>query len=73
MQITTVGLDLAKRVSQVHGVDAGGLVVMRRKLQRAEVTAFFADLPSCRPKKSWAGTSTAARPRPIRSMIRASA
>jgi transposase len=47
MQVTTVGLDLAKRVFQVHGVDAGGRVVMRRKLQRGEVAAFFADLPSC--------------------------
>jgi transposase len=47
MQITTVGLDLAKRVFQVHGVDAGGRVVMRRKLQRGEIAAFFADLPSC--------------------------
>ena len=47
MQITTVGLDLAKRVFQVHGVDAGGRVVMRRRLQRGEVAAFFADLPSC--------------------------
>lgn len=47
MQVTTVGLDLAKRVFQVHGVDAGGRVVMRRKLQRGEVAAFFADLPAC--------------------------
>jgi transposase len=47
MQVTTVGLDLAKRVFQFHGVDAGGRVVMRRKLQRGEVAAFFADLPSC--------------------------
>src|SRR5690242_19052533 len=47
MQVTTVGLDLAKRVFQVHGVDAGGHVVMRRKLQRGEVAAFFADLPAC--------------------------
>ena len=47
MQVTTVGLDLAKRVFQVHGVDAGGRVVVRRKLQRGEVAAFFADLPSC--------------------------
>ena len=47
MLVTTVGLDLAKRVFQAHGVDAGGRVVMRRKLQRGEVAAFFADLPSC--------------------------
>lgn len=48
MQVTTIGLDLAKRVFQVHGVDAEGRVVMQRKLQRGEVAAFFADLPPCR-------------------------
>ena len=47
MLITTVGLDLAKRVFKVHGVDAGGRVVLRRRLQRGEVAAFFADLRSC--------------------------
>jgi len=47
MQITTLGLDLGKRVFQVHGVDATGRVVVRRKLQRAEVAAFFADLAPC--------------------------
>ena len=44
MQVTTIGLDLGKRVFQVHGVDAEGRVVVRRKLQRAEVAGFFADL-----------------------------
>ena len=48
MQVTTIGLDLAKRVFQVHGVDADGRVAVRRKLQRGEVAAFFADLPPCR-------------------------
>ena len=45
--ITTIGLDLAKRVFQVHCVDADGRVVIRRKLQRAEVADFFAGLPHC--------------------------
>jgi transposase len=45
--ITTVGLDLAKKVFQVHGVDAVGKVVVARKLRRKEVLAFFAKLPSC--------------------------
>ena len=45
--IVTVGLDLAKNVFQVHGVDAGGKVCVRRKLRRAEVAAFFGDLPKC--------------------------
>ncbi len=41
MQITTIGLDLAKSVFQVHGVDAVGQVVIRKKLRRAEVLKFF--------------------------------
>jgi transposase len=47
MQINTIGLDLAERVFQVHGVDAAGRVIVRRKLQRAEVVSFFAALPPC--------------------------
>jgi transposase len=46
-QITTIGLDLAKNVFQVHGADADGAPVLRRKLRRAEVHAFFAKLPPC--------------------------
>jgi hypothetical protein len=45
--ITTVGLDIAKSVFQVHGVDAAGLVVIRRQLKRRYVLAFFKKLPSC--------------------------
>jgi transposase len=44
-RVTTIGLDLAKSVFQVHGVDADGRVVLRRKLRRGEVEAFFAALP----------------------------
>ena len=47
MKITTIGLDIAKRVFQAHGADATGKAVLRRKLQRAEVLAFFASLPPC--------------------------
>src|SRR4051812_9072283 len=47
MQVTTIGLDLAKRVFQVHGVNAAGAVVFRRKLQRSEMVSFFAGLPRC--------------------------
>jgi transposase len=43
--VTTIGLDLAKNVFQVHGVDATGKTVLRRKLRRGEVTDFFAALP----------------------------
>ena len=45
--ITTIGLDLAKKVFQVHGVDAEGKVVVVRKLRRKEVLAFFAKLAPC--------------------------
>lgn len=47
MEITTIGLDLAKNVFQVHGVDARGKVVLRKQLRRDQVAPFFANLPSC--------------------------
>ena len=47
MNITTVGLDLAKNVFQVHGINAAGEVVVRRRLRRSQVCAFFADLEPC--------------------------
>ena len=47
MHVATVGLDLAKRVFQAHGADAEGRAVLRRKLGRGEVLAFFAKLPPC--------------------------
>ena len=46
-EIATIGLDLAKNVFQVHGIDAQGRVLARRQLRRAEVLAFFAKLPPC--------------------------
>jgi transposase len=46
-RITTIGLDLAKKVFQVHGVDAEGEVVVARRLRRKEVLAFFAKLSPC--------------------------
>ena len=46
-EITTIGLDLAKHVFQVHGVDASGVTVVRKRLRRSEVLAFFARLPGC--------------------------
>src|SRR5215467_15874815 len=45
--ITTIGLDIAKSVFQVHGVDAGGQVVLRRQLKRRYVLAFFGKLAPC--------------------------
>ena len=47
MNITTIGLDLAKRVFQVHGVDAAGNIVVRKALRRAQVLPFFAKLSPC--------------------------
>jgi transposase len=45
--IRTIGLDIAKSVFQVHGVDAAGQAVIRRQLKRRYVLAFFRKLPSC--------------------------
>jgi transposase len=45
--IATIGLDIAKSIFQVHGVDAGGQVVIRRQLKRRSVLAFFQKLPPC--------------------------
>ena len=45
--ITTIGLDLAKSVFQVHGVDAGGQVIVRRQLKRRYVLTFFQKLSPC--------------------------
>jgi hypothetical protein len=47
MDIVTIGLDIAKSVFQVHGVDAAGEVVIRRKLTRGRVLGFFESLPRC--------------------------
>jgi transposase len=47
MQVTTIGLDIAKNVFQVHGVDEHGRVILSKRLARAKVLAFFANLPRC--------------------------
>jgi transposase len=46
-EISTIGLDIAKSVFQVHGVDVAGQVVIRRQLKRRYVLAFFQKLPPC--------------------------
>lgn len=48
MQVTRIGLDIAKNVFQVHGVDARGKVVVRKQLSRSKVLPYFAQLPVCR-------------------------
>ena len=45
--IVTIGLDIAKSVFQVHGVDASGAIVVRRRLTRGKVLPFFEKLPAC--------------------------
>src|ERR1700676_1912432 len=47
MQVTTIGLDIAKNVFQVHGIDAEEKVVVRKQLRRSQVIAFFKALPPC--------------------------
>lgn len=46
--VVTVGLDIAKSVFQVHGVDTAGHVIVQRKLTRAKLIPFFEKLPHCR-------------------------
>ena len=55
MQITTIGLDLAKSVFQVHGIDAAGQAVVRKSLRRAQMLP----LPSC--LRAWSASRRAAR------------
>ena len=47
MQITTVGIDLAKNVFQIHAVDAQGKTVLRKQLRRDQMSTFFVNLPPC--------------------------
>ncbi|WEK00698.1 MAG: IS110 family transposase [Candidatus Sphingomonas phytovorans] len=46
-EVSTVGIDLAKSVFQVHGADRSGAVVIRKKLRRDQVLSFFSTLPPC--------------------------
>jgi transposase len=46
-EITTIGLDLAKNIFQVHGVDETGTVVVVKRLRRNQIIGFFAGLPPC--------------------------
>ena len=45
--ITTIGLDIAKNVFQIHGVDESGVAILRRSLRRGQMLAFFGNLPPC--------------------------
>jgi transposase len=47
MKLTTVGIDLAKSVFQIHGVDERGKVILRKQLKRSQMMTFFVNLPPC--------------------------
>ena len=47
MNVTTIGIDLAKDVLQIHGVNQHGKAVVRKQLKRAQVALYFASLPAC--------------------------
>jgi len=47
MQITTIGLDIAKNVFQVHGIDAAEKVVVKKQLRRNKLMEFFKNLSPC--------------------------
>ena len=57
MEVTTVGLDLAKHTFQVHAVDASGAVIVRKALRRSQLLPFFAKLPPCLVGMEACGTS----------------
>src|SRR5260370_35638182 len=46
-EVSTIGLDIAKSVFQVHGVDVAGAVVIRKRVRRAKVLEYFGELPPC--------------------------
>jgi transposase len=46
-EVSTIGLDIAKSVFQVHGVDVGGAVVIRKRISRSKMLEYFGDLPPC--------------------------
>jgi transposase len=53
-EVSTIGLDIAKSVFQVHGVDAAGAVVIRKRVSRAKVLEYFGELPPGRNRSVWA-------------------
>ena len=57
MDVTTIGIDLAKHVFQVHAVNAAGNVIVRKALRRAQVLPFFAKLSPCLVGMEACGTS----------------
>jgi hypothetical protein len=60
-EITTIGLDLAKHVFQVHGVGADGATLLRKQLRRGQVLIFFSRLPPCVVGLEACATATSGR------------
>ena len=57
MTVTTIGIDLAKNIFQIHGIDAAGEVVRRKTLRRRQVIPFFSKLTPCVVGMEACGTS----------------
>ncbi|WP_342271790.1 IS110 family transposase [Candidatus Tisiphia endosymbiont of Parasteatoda lunata] len=47
MEVTTIGIDIAKRIFQIHGVDKNGKTILKKKLMREQVLTFMANVPKC--------------------------
>ncbi len=47
MQMRTIGIDLAKSLFQIHGVDERGQTVLKKQIKRAQLAEFFVNLPAC--------------------------
>ncbi len=47
MEVTTIGIDIAKRIFQIHGVDKNGKTVLKKELMRDQVLTFMANTPKC--------------------------
>lgn len=47
MNITTIGIDIAKRIFQLHGVNKNGKTILKKKLMQEQVLSFIANLPRC--------------------------
>ncbi len=62
-EVSTIGLDIAKSVFQVHGVDSAGAVVIRRRISRAKVLEFFGGLSPCLVGIEACSVSTSLGPR----------
>jgi transposase len=62
-EVSTIGLDIAKSIFQVHGVDVDGAVVIRRRINRAKILEFFAALPSCLSRNRGVSERTSLEPR----------